>query len=170
MAIENFRRVPDNYCVYAMVCRDGDGPIYVKFGHSGSIMARLGQLRVSCPIPAKWFAYIYVGSKERARGLEKDLHKRFLDRRVTGEWFKFDLDSLEDKKEFNEGSSEAISRSLGRAFKGWWKKISVKALDQYNKEKRAQFLKSKHRKKIERSQRNKTKQIQAWKELGSYGT
>lgn len=128
------------YHVYAMLCQDGDGPGYVKFGHSSRIGKRLATLRVACPIPARYFAVVDIGwSKTLTLATERGLHQQFRCRKITGEWFRFDFSAPEDKRAFNEGS-KAVFSSIHTLGNSWWSKISVAALDKYQQEKRDAYL------------------------------
>lgn len=146
-----------DYYVYAMLCQDGKGsPGYVKFGFSGRIGDRLSQLKSGCPIPAKYFLVYPVGALERtARQLERALHRRFKDRRIRGEWFRFDFESPEDKRDFTRGCNESL-REVFREVREKWTPISVKALEESERQRRAWFLNSKWGKRAKRRQRQET--------------
>lgn len=126
--------------VYAMLCRDADGPLYVKFGRSSSIGQRLSSLRTACPIPARWFAVIDAKTKGRQGNLERELHRHFSDRKTNGEWYRFDADSVADRRLFNDGSRTCFASCgiLGES----WTKISVAALDAHAKEQRRRFMRA----------------------------
>jgi len=158
---------PDSseYFVYAMLCQDGDGPLYVKFGRSRNITKRLSQLRTSCPIPAKFFAVVQVVTESQQGHLERGLHAQFKKRRTTGEWFKFDSNSKDDKRAFNDGCLIQFVACLGSGYK--WEKISIKALNRYNKERRRIYYKNK--KFIDALHFAELNKKSAWKELDSYG-
>lgn len=145
MPIHKFDRPDQNY-VYAMLCRDGDGPGYVKFGRSYRIGQRLTALRTSCPIPAKYFAIMEVPSYPKAKAVEAALHRHFGDRKIKGEWFRFDFESLEDKRAFNDGCRLVFALHLKSP--GSWTKISVAEFDEYERRRRAAFLQSKNARKI----------------------
>ena len=161
---ENARR----YHVYALFCQDEDGPGYVKFGRSMRIGSRLSQLRTSCPIPARYFAIVDVGPEHKMYMLEDALHRHFSDRRVTGEWYRFDFKSEEDKRAFNDGCRKVFVECLGRNAPGWTK-MSIAALDREAKARRQDFLKSRHRKKIEQKANREAAQKRAWRELDNFG-
>lgn len=155
------------YYVYALLCEDSGRAGYVKFGMSKNITARLSSLRTSSPIPVRYIATVDTGYlREKARTVERALHIAFRDRNVRGEWFSFDFQSAEDKADFNDGCKRVFATHFYAPDIPWWSKISVEALDEYNKERRRQFIMSKHRKKIEAKARYKVRQRQAWKELG----
>jgi len=153
-----------------MMCRDGDGPLYVKFGRSMRIMQRLTEIKTSCPIPAKWFMTIRAGRQKMAVRLEKALHEHFSSRHSTGEWFKFDVHSAEDKKDFNEGIAWAAKYVLGSAHPYKWDKLSVPALNRYNQGKKQRFLNCKNRNVIAARAKKDRKRRSAWKELSEYGS
>ena len=154
------------YHVYALFCQDIEGPGYVKFGMSKNITKRLGQLRQGCPIPAKMFATAPVGaSKDKAFQVERALHKVFVKKWSSGEWFRFDFSNDLDKRIFNRGSQKVFVHFFGADYP-WWSQTSVEALDAYNKQRQQAFLRSKHRRKIEAKARYKVRQQSAWKELG----
>lgn len=155
------------YFVYAMLCRDGNGPLYVKFGRSRKIGERLTALRTGSPIPAKWFAIIETPGRMTQAVVEKALHAEFKDRRTTGEWFRFESDSEEEKRAFNDGCAKVFTIELGQGHN--WQKLSVSALDAYAAGRRRAYFLSKNRKKIDARHRAKLQREKAWKELDSYG-
>lgn len=120
-----------SYYVYAVLCQDGEGPLYVKFGYSGDIYRRLREINQGSPIPARYFAIIEVSNRNDALDLEKGLHKVFDGRKSRGEWFRFDSKAEEDKAEFNEGCRWCFSQYRTVADQRSWTKVSVKALDKY---------------------------------------
>lgn len=68
----------------------------VKIGHSGNPWSRLQALQTANPIPLELRA-AYVGGRE----LEEQLHERFADIRMHGEWFDFgNADPLVHVSEF----------------------------------------------------------------------
>lgn len=156
------------YYVYAMLCQDGDGPGYVKFGRTGRIGDRLCQLRTNCPIPARFFAIMQVLDYEISVRTEKRLHDQFADRRTTGEWYRFDFCSVDDKRAFNDGCREAFKHTM-QDVKGWTK-ISVAQLDAYHAERRKRFLQSKKRYKARVAAEIKAERARrmAWRELAEY--
>ena len=71
-----FGYLPDVYegvFVYTMVCRDGDGPLYVKIGKTRNLFSRFSQLRMGCPIPALYFTVVACGTRAQQDELEKRL-------------------------------------------------------------------------------------------------
>jgi len=162
VSIPTFR---ETHYVYAMLCRDGDGPGYIKFGRSMRIGERLTALRTACPIPARYFAVVEANNYYNALNIERDLHRRFSERRVSGEWYRFDFDSPEDKHAFNYGTGCVLARYLTKERGDWWTKISVKALDAHQREKRQALLKSGQMKKLARRRESERARKRAWAEL-----
>jgi hypothetical protein len=58
-----------------------DGP--VKIGHAKDVRSRLSSMQTGCPIPLTLLG-VLPGGRER----EAELHARFADLRVRGEWFR----------------------------------------------------------------------------------
>lgn len=161
-----FRLPGDNrrYYVYAMLCQDGNGPGYVKFGMSMRIGTRLSALRLGCPIPARYFAVAKMAGQKQARVVEAALHKRFVGRRMRkrGEWYGFDFDNPKDKADFNEGCARVFADHA----KGWWTKVSVASLDEHVNQIQKSYLSSKGRQiRFAMEQREQ----KAQKELSEYG-
>ncbi len=170
MSIHSFPSLQSTprYCVYALLCQDGDGPGYIKFGMSGNIGSRLSSLRMACPIPVRYIATYAVGhSREKARSVEKALHIAFGARQIKnrGEWFRFDFSDPEDKKFFND-TCRLVFRSHFGENHDWWSKVSVDALDKAERLRRAQLVHSKAGRKIISFGKHRTRQRRAWKELG----
>jgi len=134
--------------VYCMLCRDGIGPVYVKFGHSCNVLSRMNALITGCPIPAKTLLYIQLNNRASAIQLEKELHLYFKKRKIRGEWFKFDYSSKMDKEEFNHGCKFAINLYLKGG--SWWTRINISELKKYNKEKQRNYFLNTGKKKINR--------------------
>lgn len=62
---------------------------YLKIGHTNDINNRFSRLQVSTPIKLKLIHLIKGGVN-----LEKELHQKFKDLRVNGEWFVYDAEIL----------------------------------------------------------------------------
>ena len=125
----------DSIYVYALLCRDSGGPIYIKFGRSKDIVSRITSLQTGIPIEIKYIAFVDVGwSLKNACAVERSLHRQFKDRNTSGEWFKFDFDSELDKKEFNDGCRAAFKAAGYLDL--WWQKVSMAAMSKYLAEER----------------------------------
>lgn len=111
--------------VYLLVCKDGDGPRYMKIGHSCNPGVRLSQLLVGCPIPPKSFAVCPVGYHHagKASKVESALHKAFKDRQIRGEWYQIDTTSAEDRELFHLTFNTACLKE--KAERGVWSKVSI---------------------------------------------
>lgn len=142
MSVSQFNEYNQHYryYVYSLFCQDTGGAGYVKFGRSRRIDLRISQLRTGCPIPIKMVGLIEVFSEDRQIRTEKALHAHFKDRRVSGEWFKFNFSSPEDKREFNDGCKKVFVEHLKKRDDQYWSTINVKVLDAISADKRKRFL------------------------------
>lgn len=109
--------------VYAVFCQDKTGPLYVKFGKSSHLRRRLACLITATPIPTQYFAFIEVLTPEIQAEVERNLHRRFAERRVVGEWFQFDSKSADDKEDFHDGCVEVFLATIGPGVS--WTKIKA---------------------------------------------
>ncbi len=150
------------YMVYGILAKDKEKG-YVKFGITKNIGSRLSGIRVGCPIPVRYITVVEAGCKTRALIVEKELHKRFENRKITGEWFRFDFSSDEDKRDFNDGSKSVFSMYLWED--SWWTKINMSALAKYEKQRRSELLHSGLYRKLQRQLAEEQKIKKAWKEL-----
>ncbi|MET8907582.1 GIY-YIG nuclease family protein [Micromonospora sp. NPDC004551] len=64
-------------------------PDRVKIGHSDDVRRRLAQLQTGNPAHLHLAHAIYEPDTDRRREIEADLHRRFRDLRVDGEWFRW---------------------------------------------------------------------------------
>jgi hypothetical protein len=156
--------IENPYFVYGILAKADSGG-YVKFGITKNIGSRLSGIRTSCPIPIRYITVLDVGYKERALIVEKSLHNQFNERKSQGEWFKFDFSSKEDKKQFNLGCQYVFVNILGPGF--WWTKISIAALDEHEKQRRAELLHSENFKNIQHRCIEEQKIKKAWRELSA---
>lgn len=166
MSISFYDPSPFLYYVYALICQDEDGPLYIKFGRTCRLHRRLSEIRLSSPVPARYFAYVQVKGKHSQSGLERALHKRFAARRVTGEWFRFDVKSDADKRDFNDGSAEVFSDILGPGKS--WNKVSTTALDGLARDKQVAYYHATE-KNVPGGVRAVKAHQNAWRELSQYG-
>lgn len=153
------------FYVYALLCQDTPSdPGYVKFGKSCNIGSRLAALRCGCPIPARYFAIIEIRDERRQALVEKDLHEIFAKRLVSGEWFRFDFASNDDKQDFHAGCRVVIERYASGLDQKKWSFINVKSLDEYSR-----GVNVSGRKNLGREKERRRRTISAWRELGAYG-
>lgn len=163
--VNRHTRIP--FFVYAAFAQaDADG--YIKFGISGKIGTRLAAIRTHCPIPIHFICTLDVGDRESARKIEKLLHSHFSDRKVTGEWYRFDLSSEHDKKEFNDGCKSIFIMEIGPGH--WWEKINVDALIEHDKERRRNLIHSGKFRLIQKRAIEQCRIKKAWKELSEPNT
>jgi hypothetical protein len=76
--------------VYIVYCEHA-GDRWYKIGISGDFDARLPAIQTGCPLP---ISVLLVGEVTGARHIEKSLHTRFAEFRVSGEWFSLPHDKL----------------------------------------------------------------------------
>ena len=91
-------RIRGSY-VYLLLCRDDDGPIYVKTGISDSPLRRFSQLSNVCAVTPRRFMFVGVRSRVAAKKLERDLLDAFSKWKTKGEWAKL---TTADKATFNK--------------------------------------------------------------------
>jgi hypothetical protein len=143
--------------VYAIFCQDGGGPGYVKFGHSTRLGDRLSVLSVSCPIPAKMFAFIHFSRREKAIAVEKSLLKHFASRKVSGEWFRFEFTSRSDKDDFNAGCRKVFV--VDHNVSDWWVKVSAEAIKEDARRRRQEFLAKKTKRQLNALNNRRRKEV-----------
>jgi len=159
-----------SYYVYALLCQDHGGPGYVKFGRTGDIAHRLTSVRTACPIPVKYIATAKVLNYEASKRVEREFHKKFEPRKITGEWYRFDFADKEDKKAFNDGSREIFLKNTGPTMKMiWWEQVKVSALDALAKERRDNYLRYRRKGDLKASNYAAERARMAQKELSIYG-
>lgn len=87
---------------------------YVKIGYTSDILSRLSGLQVSCPIKLSLLGLI-DGTIED----EQDLHKKFIQLKTSGEWFKYTsemedfIQSLDRNLMWKYGFETHISSPIG---------------------------------------------------------
>lgn len=118
--------------VYMLLCQDLEA-IYIKVGRSASPLARLNDLRTSCPIAPEIIAIVEVSTRKRAGELELALHAAFDQWRTNGEWFRF---SAEERPQFNDAWKPILQRFSHSSRKLSWQKYSVPAIINSSRERR----------------------------------
>jgi hypothetical protein len=129
--------------VYMLVCRDGDGPVYVKVGITDSLDNRLQQLRAGCPVTPLQFFTLGVPNRRRARLIERRLHSFLQDWWQQGEWFCLDI---KDKPRFNAEISSALASLPAK----WrqplkWERVAVQPLVRLAAQRKSAYLNSARR-------------------------
>jgi hypothetical protein len=105
------------------MCEDESGGC-VKIGFSKEPIKRWEALAHAGQIlkPVKRIAVFKAESPRAARLIEKKFHASFAERRIQGEWFRFDFKNPDDKKEFNDTSRKHFRM-------GQWSSFPVSALE-----------------------------------------
>lgn len=112
--------LPEYAWVYLLIGENTGGG-FMKIGCSTQPLYRWKQLAVS-PVSDKYMPDVKYAAIWRAkdikqsRRVEKLLHHRFRERKIEGEWYRFDFKNLADKREFNEGCKKILDG-------GWWEKF-----------------------------------------------
>jgi hypothetical protein len=144
-----------DYYVYALLCKDDDGPGYVKFGRTQCMSKRFTQIKGSCPIPIRYIATVALPSEAVGKIIEKRLHLHFRSRRVHGEWFRFDFFSPEDKRAFNDGCRHVFETNKTNLRQGtWWEVVDAQRYSAWLDGKRQLFLRKNSVSQIQRRQKN----------------
>lgn len=73
------------YCIATAYRRGFGAP--VKIGVSASPEARLSSLRTGCPNAIGIAGAVIVHGRDAANIVERSVHKKFEDKRLSGEWF-----------------------------------------------------------------------------------
>jgi hypothetical protein len=113
----------DGEFIYMLVCQDQVGPAYIKFGIANNLRNRIDGLQTGCPIPIQVLGFVEVWTRPEAAKVERSLHSVFDSRRVTGEWFRFDLEK--DKKEFQDGCRAVFSEHLPDDVLQKWTRLDI---------------------------------------------
>lgn len=79
-----------DYCIYFV--SDGE---FIKIGSAASLPNRIKQLQTGNPRKLKAVFVINVEKQSKLIRLEKELHEKFKEYRVNGEWFKLDEEYIE---------------------------------------------------------------------------
>ncbi len=80
--------------------RDRSGYVYLlegdgcyKIGHARDPENRVETLKIQLPYPVHLVTFVY---SEDRRGLEAELHEKFADKRLNGEWFDLSQNDVEE--------------------------------------------------------------------------
>lgn len=111
--------------IYLLLCRDGDGPVYVKVGMTSNPTRRLHQLRLGCPVTPHQFCTMRQPSEKKARRAETALHRALGRWRSSGEWYRV---PISEKAEFNATMQETLRAHRKTGFPTAWEKIAVQPL------------------------------------------
>ncbi len=97
--------------LYAACTADG----YVKVGISGAPYERLYQIHCGSPSPVRAAQWVWIGSINLARDIEKKIRKEWEARHCRGEWYRFDYSKPEDKRDFHDTLSAVVEVIIGKA-------------------------------------------------------
>ena len=103
MSVHRIPLFKEQWRIYAIVCESSEQDFVVKIGVTSTPYERYQQLLCGIPFESVML-HAVVGYKNRAYGLETQLHRLFADRHMRGEWFRF---KLEDKEAFHETMRKA---------------------------------------------------------------
>lgn len=78
----------------------------VKVGITSDVNRRFATLQTGAPEPLRLRAVEVIGSRDKARRIEKSIHNRLAHRRTVGEWFCIDV----------EEAMEVTRRATNQAF------------------------------------------------------
>jgi len=98
LRLYNSSGVLGGYFVYTLICRDGDGPLYVKIGMSQNPVKRFGEIRNGNPVTPLTLAWVDLCSKDKASSVESQMQIAATAWHHTLEWFKVDADDFDDFK------------------------------------------------------------------------
>ncbi len=111
--------------IYLLLCRDGDGPVYVKVGMSTDPTKRLHSLRLGCPVTPRQFLTIRRPSSATALKVERALHSGLQRWVSSGEWYCVPID---EKPEFNAAIQSVLARHKQSGYPNKWEKVAVQPL------------------------------------------
>lgn len=114
------------WVLYVMMTRPENGDSLFKIGITQDLAARVSALQTGCPHPILEVLYLQMLTKDAAARAERELHQEFVDKRTSGEWFRFRVTEAEDKTMFHDTCRKVVSRYLADDWK--WKRASVPAI------------------------------------------
>lgn len=133
------RHLVEGWFLYAAFIRPSTDESLVKIGISTKPFERLFSIHSGAPFPVEVALWTEVGSTSVTRRLEAEVKRALADRNTRGEWFRFDLTSVADKRAFHDTLNEAYLRHTGKVLQ--WQKTSGEQIRAY-----AGVLTSKRRK------------------------
>lgn len=123
------------WSLYAAFTLASDTSALVKIGITTLPMQRLYAVHSGSPFPIKVAMWVDVGNASLVRKLEYAVHQAFSHRNTRGEWFRFDLTSTADKREFHLTMRELYKKHTHRNLV--WKKTGLKQIVNFASETRA---------------------------------
>lgn len=94
---------------------------YVKVGMSRTPFERIYAVHISSPSPVRAAQWVWIGSLNVARQIERDVRSEWRARNTRGEWYYFDYSKPEEKREFHDTLSAIVEVRIGRAPE--WEKL-----------------------------------------------
>ena len=91
-------------------------PIKIGYTLNESPMDRFNQFKTYAPFGAEIVGFIET---EKARNLESELHKKYSDKRMEGEWFDISIDCV--KKEIETHQQKSNIEEMNKAFEKYFK-------------------------------------------------
>ena len=123
------RRPFNSWSIYAIFCMENDASAYVKIGISSIVYDRIIALRTGLIFPVGVVLHCAIGDRGLTQHIETKIHQAFCERKTRGEWFKFDLSSPSDKKEFHTVTKQIVNTLSPRGLS--WKKITPDQINAY---------------------------------------
>lgn len=87
---------------------------FVKVGISGTPFERLYQIHCGSPSPVRAAQWVWIGSINIARDLERTIRREWAARNTRGEWYQFDYSKPQDKADFHDTLSAAVEAATGK--------------------------------------------------------
>jgi hypothetical protein len=103
--------------VYAACTEDG----FVKVGVSRTPFDRIYQIHCGSPSPVRAAQWVYIGSIQKGREIEKRVRKEWDARHTRGEWYRFDYSIEADKRDFHDTLGAVVEVVTG--IKPAWEKL-----------------------------------------------
>ncbi len=100
-----FPELPDSQYVY--IIQNADEPSVCKIGRTNKPVRRMSELGIQLPFD---IAIVRVIPCSDAVSLETELHRKFINKRVKGEWFRLDVEELKHLLSFNPDILHQLAR------------------------------------------------------------
>jgi hypothetical protein len=102
------------WAIYAAFAPIGDGTTLIKVGISQSPLRRIYDVHCGSPFPVKEALWMHVGTKSQALIAERFAHARMAEKKTRGEWLRFTLTDLADKRLFHDSMKGAMHRAISK--------------------------------------------------------
>lgn len=113
----------DTWFLYAAFTRPAKTDALVKIGITKVPLDRLFEIHSTSPFPVEVALWVEVGGNSLVRKLEASIGKALAARNTRGEWFRFDLTKVDDKREFHDVMRAQFQSHTGRPLV--WKKSNL---------------------------------------------